>query len=425
MVIKSSDYFSVHAHELNKDVAGFGLVTDEFGKAEIGSQLNPLTQELQLDSTGKVFAIPFTPSSGVSVTSIFVKAQTYGLPNNSNTTDVKISIADDSGGSPDLGTLEFSGTGTVYAYPSNIVVSGAGALVASTQYWLVVEYATPVFADSQNYVSIFAGDALAQFAGSKSSTNSGTSWSALSPDYSMYFGINPSGTDKVRESISAIAENGLYATLDSIGISDGGVTTAKIADLAVTTDKIADYSVTAIKLATGVGSTGIQGATGVQGVTGIAGVDGVTGIAGVDGVTGVAGDTGVQGVQGDTGVQGVQGDTGVQGVQGDTGVQGVQGDTGVQGVQGDTGVQGVQGDTGVAGDTGVQGVQGDTGVQGVQGDTGVQGVQGDTGVAGDTGVQGVQGDTGVQGVQGDTGIAGVDGVTGVAGDQDDAEERHH
>ena len=419
MVIKSSDYFSVHAHELNKDVAGFGLVTDEFGKAEIGSQLNPLTQELKLDTTLKYYALPFTPSASVSVASIFAKAQTYGLPNNSNTTDIDLWICPDLAGSPDTSTPIASGSGTVYAYPSNIVpssLSGSLSLSASTLYWFVIKYKTPVVADSQNYVSIFAGDALAQFAGSKISSNSGVSWSALSPDYSMYFGINPSGTDKIRESISTIAENGLYATLDSIGISDGGVTTAKIADLAVTTDKIADYSVTAIKLATGVGSTGIQGATGVQGETGIAGIDGVTGIAGIDGVTGV------QGVQGDTGVQGVQGDTGVAGetgVQGDTGVQGVQGvqgDTGVQGVQGDTGVQGVQGDTGVAGETGVQGVQGDTGVQGVQGDTGVQGVQGDTGVAGETGVQGVQGDTGVQGVQGDTGIAGVDGVTGVAGE---------
>lgn len=160
--------------------------------------------------------------------------------------------------------------------------------------------------------------------------------------------------------------------------------------------------------ASGIGATGLPGATGISGTLGGTGPQGVTGPSGI-GETGLPGYTGVQGltgIQGETGPAG-KGETGLigaTGLQGITGVMGFtgptgKGETGLRGVTGLPGVQGSQGETGVAG-IGFTGLQGETGVQGTQG------TQGETGVAG------IQGETGVQGIQGETGVQGITGAQG-------------
>ena len=98
----------------------------------------------------------------------------------------------------------------------------------------------------------------------------------------------------------------------------------------------------------GLGSTGLQGATGLgggpQGETGIC----CPGPTGIKGCTGISGPTGT-GIPGETGIIGLPGSTGIIGIQGSTGIIGIQGEdgsTGIQGIQGATG-------TGTAGLTGV------------------------------------------------------------------------
>jgi hypothetical protein len=139
----------------------------------------------------------------------------------------------------------------------------------------------------------------------------------------------------------------------------------------------------------------------------------------IDEVVG-SGLTGVMGPQGSTGVgyTGVAGATGLQGAVGQTGAfgqTGLQGAIGGTGVAGQTGVAGAVGETGVAGQTGVAGAVGGTGVAGAVGGTGVAGAVGGTGVAGQTGIQGETGLTGNTGVQGETGLMGNTGVQGETG----------
>ncbi len=170
----------------------------------------------------------------------------------------------------------------------------------------------------------------------------------------------------------------LKASVDALQANAGIVS-----DGAITSSKLADASITAPKLKTL--TPAANGKFLSYNGSSLNWVDGTAG------VTGAKGDTGAQGLKGDTGPKG------------DTGVQGLKGDTGAQGLKGDTGASGA---AGVKGDTGAQGLKGDTGV------TGAQGPKGDTGATGTQGLNGVQGDPGVQGLKGDTGATGTAGVSG-------------
>ena len=113
--------------------------------------------------------------------------------------------------------------------------------------------------------------------------------------------------------------------------------------------------------------------TGPQGIAGAKGDIGNTGVAGTNGLNGV------DGAKGDTGATGSAGTNGLNGVDG---AKGNTGATGSAGTNGSIGVDGAKGDTGANGSIGVDGAKGDTGSTGSAGTNGVDGAKGDTGAAG-------------------------------------------
>jgi len=162
--------------------------------------------------------------------------------------------------------------------------------------------------------------------------------------------------------------------------------------------------------ASGVGETGLQGATGLSGDQGETGPSGV-GETGLSGATGLSGETGAEGTTGlgnfiqktdfdpavlvpelmwnfvdevfygyVTGVnKWVQVSSGpTPGEQGETGAEGT---AGAQGETGAEGTAGSQGETGAEGTVGSQGETGAEGTAGSQGETGSQGVTGLSGGA--------------------------------------------
>jgi len=148
------------------------------------------------------------------------------------------------------------------------------------------------------------------------------------------------------------------------------------------------------------GPQGIAGAKGDIGNTGVAGTNGLNGVDGAKGDTGATGSAGTNGLNGVDGAKGNTGATGSAGTNGSIGVDGAKGDTGANG---SIGVDGAKGDTGANGSNGVDGAKGDTGATGSAGTNGSIGVDG---AKGDTGSTGSAGTNGVDGAKGDTGAAG-------------------
>jgi collagen type VII alpha len=132
----------------------------------------------------------------------------------------------------------------------------------------------------------------------------------------------------------------------------------------------------------GATGAGIQGATG-QGTVGPQGQTGLPGNAGVTGLSGAASS------QGNTGLPGATGANGLNGSQGNQGQTGLPGQTGLQGTAGSNGSPGSQGSQGQTGLT-ITGPRGETGLAGSAGSQGQTGI-GSTGPRGFTGLQGPTG----------------------------------
>src|SRR3954453_453334 len=249
----------------------------------------------------------------------------------------------------------------------------------------------------------------------------------------------------------------------TLGIANGGVTSAMLAAGAITRDKIpAGQVVTSLNGATDdvtlvpgpnvtitrnannlqiassgatgpvgptgptgltgpagpTGATGLTGPTGPTGLTGPAGPTGATGLTGPTGATGLTGPTGPTGLTGPagaTGATGLTGTTGAKGLRGAAGATGLTGPTGATGLTGPTGATGLTGPVGATGATGLIGPVGATGATGLTGPVGATGATGLTGPAGPTGATGLTGPSGPIGLTGPAGATGATGLTGPAG----------
>ncbi len=218
-------------------------------------------------------------------------------------------------------------------------------------------------------------------------------------------------------------------TLSGGHLSNGSITARQIANGTITYNKLDSNAITRLSGADGNdgqdgvdGAQGIQGAQGERGLSGQDGNDGAAGAKGDPGQDGGDGNDGADGQQGPVGQQGIQGNPGAKGAagrDGSDGTKGEKGETGATGTTGAQGIQGIRGNTGLTGQDGTDGAPGQQGNPGAKGDPGQDGSDGTKGEKGETGATGTTGAQGIQGIRGNTGLTGQDGTDGAPGQQGD------